>query len=132
MFEVDNPLIAIINGLLVIFALVGLILFLANIFTPRIGMGQDIQHCSTFIIQPCILIASGLAYVANSAFISFGWLSEEQGAIFSTIDLAIAALSLSLIFLTISILTRFLARLATLILGLIFLAIFISLLSTKF
>lgn len=132
MFEVDNPLIVIINGLLIIFALVGLILFLANIFTPRIGMGQDIQHCSTFIIQPCILIASGLAYVANSAFISFGWLSEEQGAIFSTIDLAIAALSLSLIFLTISILTRFLARLATLILGLIFLAIFISLLSTKF
>jgi hypothetical protein len=132
MFEVDNPLIAIINGLLIMLAIVGLILFLANVFTPRIGMGQDIQHCSTFIIQPCILIAAGLAYVANSAFISFDWLSEEQGAIFFTIDLAIAALSLGLIFLTISMLTRFLVQLATLTLGLIFLTIFMSLLSTKF
>ncbi len=93
---------ALINAPLIIFALFGSILFLGNIYTPKpISMGQGMQSCGNFIAQLCILIVVGLTYFANSAFISFGWLSAEMGTIILTIDLAIAALSIGLILLTI-------------------------------
>ena len=93
---------ALINAPLIIFALFGSILFLGNIYTPKpISMGKGIQSCGNFIVQTCILIVAGLAYFANSAFISFGWLSAEMGAIVLAIDLAIAALSIGLILLTV-------------------------------
>ena len=94
--------VAIVNAPLIIFALFGSILFLGNIYTPKpISMGQGMQSYGNFIAQLCILIVVGLTYFANSAFISFGWLSAEMGTIILTIDLAIAALSIGLILLTI-------------------------------
>lgn len=103
MLQVHNPLIAIINGLPIIFALVGLILLLGDlpaIVSKKIAMGTDMPYLGTSLSQPCILMVAGLAYIANLVFIYFGWLAEEKGARFLTIDLAIASLSIGLILLT--------------------------------
>jgi hypothetical protein len=103
MFQIDNPLVAIVNGLPIIFALVGLILLLGDlpaIVSKRIAMGTDMPYLGTSLSQPCILMVAGIAYIANLAFIHFGWLSEEKVAVFLTIDLAIASLSIGLILLT--------------------------------
>jgi hypothetical protein len=92
--------VALINAPLIIFFLVCLISFLGNIVTPRTGMGKDVPTFGIAIAVACILIIAGLTYSANSAAISFGWLSGEIGTIALTIDLAIAALSIVLILLS--------------------------------
>ena len=100
MLQVDNLFVSVISWLLIIYVVVSLIyslasliLFLANIvmqkytgqgfLQPEVKGGLQLffERCENYMINPCFLVVSGIAYLAYSFSISFGWLSKEMATV---------------------------------------------------